>query len=179
MSRVCFSICFCIFQEVDVRFIEYMPFDGNKWNQRKMVPYAEMISHIRRRYLDIIRLTNTASDTSKVCILLFLKIFLTTEDVIVNGKHMSTSLFLVWICFTASYFVRNCIFIFTLCKNWSKSTACAPQQLFGNENSGKIVTWHFEWAQLCYLQTTQSMVVTWHQKCSMNMLTFLIAEIFF
>ena len=95
MSRVCFSICFCIFQEVDVRFIEYMPFDGNKWNQRKMVPYAEMISHIRRRYLDIIRLTNTASDTSKVCILLFLKIFLTTEDVIVNGKHMSTSLFLV------------------------------------------------------------------------------------
>jgi len=45
-----------------------MPFDGNKWNQRKMVPYAEMISHIWSRYPDIIRLTNTASDTSKVCI---------------------------------------------------------------------------------------------------------------
>ena len=67
---------FCIYQEVDVRFIEYMPFDGNKWNQRKMVPYAEMISHIRSQYPDIIRLANTASDTSKVCILLFFLDFL-------------------------------------------------------------------------------------------------------
>jgi molybdenum cofactor biosynthesis enzyme MoaA len=27
---------------VNVRFIEYMPFDGNAWAARKMVPYAEM-----------------------------------------------------------------------------------------------------------------------------------------
>jgi len=66
-----FMFC-CVCQEVDVRFIEYMPFDGNKWNQWKMVPYAEMMSHIRSRYPDIIRLPNAASDTSKVCILLSL-----------------------------------------------------------------------------------------------------------
>ena len=54
-----------------MRFIEYMPFDGNKWNQRKMVPYAEMIGHVRSRYPDLVRLTDGASDTSKVCIFSF------------------------------------------------------------------------------------------------------------
>jgi cyclic pyranopterin phosphate synthase len=28
--------------DINVRFIEYMPFDGNAWAARKMVPYAEM-----------------------------------------------------------------------------------------------------------------------------------------
>lgn len=28
--------------DINVRFIEYMPFDGNAWASRKMVPYAEM-----------------------------------------------------------------------------------------------------------------------------------------
>ena len=27
---------------VNVRFIEYMPFDGNVWSDAKMVPYADM-----------------------------------------------------------------------------------------------------------------------------------------
>ena len=30
-------------REVTVRFIEYMPFDGNKWNDRKMVNYAQVL----------------------------------------------------------------------------------------------------------------------------------------
>jgi len=62
---------FCVFvcQEVDVRFIEYMPFDGNKWSQRKMVPYAEMINLVSSRYPDLIRLSDSANDTSKVCFL--------------------------------------------------------------------------------------------------------------
>jgi cyclic pyranopterin phosphate synthase len=30
-----------------LRFIEYMPFDGNKWNTKKMVPYQEMLNIIR------------------------------------------------------------------------------------------------------------------------------------
>jgi molybdenum cofactor biosynthesis enzyme MoaA len=34
-------------RDVTVRFIEYMPFDGNKWNDRKMVSYAEMLKTIR------------------------------------------------------------------------------------------------------------------------------------
>lgn len=28
---------------MELRFIEYMPFDGNKWEQKKMVPYKELI----------------------------------------------------------------------------------------------------------------------------------------
>jgi cyclic pyranopterin phosphate synthase len=50
---------------VDVRFIEYMPFDGNKWNFKKMVSYAEMIDTIKTRYPDLQRLSDQANDTSK------------------------------------------------------------------------------------------------------------------
>ncbi|XP_076834627.1 LOW QUALITY PROTEIN: molybdenum cofactor biosynthesis protein 1 [Brachyhypopomus gauderio] len=35
---------------LDVRFIEYMPFDGNKWNFRKMVSYAEMLDRIKQQW---------------------------------------------------------------------------------------------------------------------------------
>jgi hypothetical protein len=31
-------------QPIEVRFIEYMPFDDNKWAERKLVPYAEMLA---------------------------------------------------------------------------------------------------------------------------------------
>ena len=52
-------------KEIDVRFIEYMPFEGNKWNDKKMVPYHEMLEIIRRKY-DLRRLEDAANDTSKV-----------------------------------------------------------------------------------------------------------------
>ncbi|MEW5317989.1 MAG: hypothetical protein WDW38_009243 [Sanguina aurantia] len=35
---------------VNVRFIEYMPFDGNVWSQRKMVGYQEMLSSVQAAY---------------------------------------------------------------------------------------------------------------------------------
>ncbi|KAL8950297.1 MAG: hypothetical protein Q9222_003663 [Ikaeria aurantiellina] len=35
---------------VEVRFIEYMPFDGNKWSRNKMLPYKEMVEIIRHKY---------------------------------------------------------------------------------------------------------------------------------
>lgn len=28
---------------INVRFIEFMPFDGNVWNVKKLVPYKEML----------------------------------------------------------------------------------------------------------------------------------------
>ena len=31
---------------VNVRFIEYMPFDGNVWSDTKMVSYAEMMPRV-------------------------------------------------------------------------------------------------------------------------------------
>ena len=52
-------------KNVDVRFIEYMPFDGNKWNTKKMVPYQEMIDIIQRKSPDFQRITDAPNDTSK------------------------------------------------------------------------------------------------------------------
>ena len=54
------------FQRVDVRFIEYMPFDGNKWNSHKMVTYQEMIDEISQRWPGFHRLQDGPNDTSKV-----------------------------------------------------------------------------------------------------------------
>ena len=33
-------------QPINVRFIEYMPFDGNVWSDTKMLPYKEMIQAV-------------------------------------------------------------------------------------------------------------------------------------
>lgn len=33
---------------INVRFIEFMPFDGNVWNFKKLVPYAEMLDKVVR-----------------------------------------------------------------------------------------------------------------------------------
>lgn len=35
---------------IDVRFIEYMPFDGNKWGRQKLVSYQEMLDNLVRIY---------------------------------------------------------------------------------------------------------------------------------
>uniref|UniRef100_A0A3B3ZSU5 Molybdenum cofactor biosynthesis protein 1 n=1 Tax=Periophthalmus magnuspinnatus TaxID=409849 RepID=A0A3B3ZSU5_9GOBI len=50
---------------VEVRFIEYMPFDGNKWNFKKMVSYQEMLDQIRQHWPDIGMLQTGPTDTSK------------------------------------------------------------------------------------------------------------------
>ncbi|XP_027912686.1 pentatricopeptide repeat-containing protein At4g35850, mitochondrial-like isoform X3 [Vigna unguiculata] len=33
---------------IDIRFIEFMPFDGNVWNVKKLVPYSEMLDTVVR-----------------------------------------------------------------------------------------------------------------------------------
>lgn len=52
-------------KKLDVRFIEYMPFDGNKWDDKKMVSYFEMINIIRKIFPDIEKLKDGFNDTSK------------------------------------------------------------------------------------------------------------------
>lgn len=52
-------------EDIEVRFIEYMPFGGNKWSQNKMLPYAEMLDLIRAKYPAITRLQDAKTDTSK------------------------------------------------------------------------------------------------------------------
>ncbi|KAK5789805.1 hypothetical protein VI817_008928 [Penicillium citrinum] len=50
---------------LEVRFIEYMPFDGNKWNQRKMVSYQEMLEIIQEEYPTLRKIADHKNDTSK------------------------------------------------------------------------------------------------------------------
>ncbi|XP_014239920.1 molybdenum cofactor biosynthesis protein 1 isoform X2 [Cimex lectularius] len=52
-------------RNVDVRFIEYMPFTGNKWDTEKMVPFNEMKKVIKEKYPDFAPLPNNPNDTSK------------------------------------------------------------------------------------------------------------------
>lgn len=51
---------------LDVRFIEYMPFDGNKWNFKKMVSYKEMLDTIQQRWPELEKLPEEDSSTAKV-----------------------------------------------------------------------------------------------------------------
>ncbi|XP_037341603.2 molybdenum cofactor biosynthesis protein 1 isoform X1 [Pungitius pungitius] len=50
---------------LEVRFIEYMPFDGNKWNFKKMVSYQEMLDLIRQKWPDLETL-QTKCQTAKM-----------------------------------------------------------------------------------------------------------------
>ncbi|TBN06346.1 GTP 3',8-cyclase MoaA [Hyunsoonleella flava] len=52
---------------VSVRFIEFMPFDGNKWDMSKMVSYAEVMNYVNDTFNkdEILRLQDAPNDTSK------------------------------------------------------------------------------------------------------------------
>ncbi|KAI0128930.1 hypothetical protein BJ170DRAFT_701631 [Xylariales sp. AK1849] len=52
-------------KDVEVRFIEYMPFDGNKWNEGKMLSYSEMLDLIREKYPSLEKVRDYKNDTSK------------------------------------------------------------------------------------------------------------------
>lgn len=51
--------------DVEVRFIEYMPFDGNKWSKGKMFSYGEMLDLIREHYPSLQKVQDHKNDTSK------------------------------------------------------------------------------------------------------------------
>jgi cyclic pyranopterin phosphate synthase len=50
---------------IEVRFIEYMPFGGNKWSKGKMVSYQEMLATIREKYPTLEKVDDHKNDTSK------------------------------------------------------------------------------------------------------------------
>jgi GTP 3',8-cyclase len=52
-------------KDVEVRFIEYMPFDGNKWSEGKMLSFKEMLAMIREKYPDLQKVQDHENDTSK------------------------------------------------------------------------------------------------------------------
>ncbi|NND25527.1 MAG: GTP 3',8-cyclase MoaA [Flavobacteriaceae bacterium] len=52
---------------INVRFIEFMPFDGNKWDKKKMISYAEVMSFVDTEFSqdEILRIKDAPNDTSK------------------------------------------------------------------------------------------------------------------
>ncbi len=53
-------------RNVAVRFIEFMPFDGNAWNREKMVPLAEILETAKTAFGEnLIALKNHKNDTAK------------------------------------------------------------------------------------------------------------------
>lgn len=52
-------------RDVDIRFIEYMPFSGNRWHTEKLLPFKDMLSSIKEKYPNLETLSNGPNDTSK------------------------------------------------------------------------------------------------------------------
>ncbi|KAG9243228.1 hypothetical protein BJ878DRAFT_511820 [Calycina marina] len=52
-------------QDLEVRFIEYMPFDGNKWSEGKMLPFQDMLDTIRAKFPTLRKVQDHKNDTSK------------------------------------------------------------------------------------------------------------------
>ncbi|KFM61898.1 Molybdenum cofactor biosynthesis protein 1, partial [Stegodyphus mimosarum] len=52
-------------KNIDIRFIEYSPFNGNKWNKNKLVPYFEMVNRIKNEFPELQRIADQPHDTSK------------------------------------------------------------------------------------------------------------------
>lgn len=52
-------------KDIEIRFIEYMPFDGNKWNKGKMLGYNEMLDMIREKHPTLQKVQDHKNDTSK------------------------------------------------------------------------------------------------------------------
>ncbi|KAL8860822.1 MAG: hypothetical protein Q9178_002852 [Gyalolechia marmorata] len=52
--------------DMEVRFIEYMPFDGNKWSRQRMLSYKEMVEIIRHEYPGLSKIREEGkNETSK------------------------------------------------------------------------------------------------------------------
>ncbi len=49
-DELCDFVAFCSDRKVELRFIEFMPFQGNEWEEAKVFPVKEMLSRIRTKY---------------------------------------------------------------------------------------------------------------------------------
>lgn len=64
-DEICDFVEFTRNRPVDVRFIEYMPFSGNKWHTERLISYKDTLQIIRQRWPDFKALPNGPNDTSK------------------------------------------------------------------------------------------------------------------
>lgn len=54
-------------RNIQIRFIEFMPFDGNSWDKKKLVSYAEILSQVNAFYSEsnVNRIQDKPNDTAK------------------------------------------------------------------------------------------------------------------
>ncbi|KAF8910150.1 hypothetical protein CPB84DRAFT_1937746 [Gymnopilus junonius] len=52
-------------ESLSVRFIEFMPFTGNKWDKKKMVESSELLRRIQERHPNVQRAPDELNDTAK------------------------------------------------------------------------------------------------------------------
>jgi molybdenum cofactor biosynthesis protein A len=52
-------------RDLSVRFIEFMPFTGNKWNKAKMVPSHELLERVKAQYPTLTRAPDELNDTAR------------------------------------------------------------------------------------------------------------------
>ncbi|CAL5398382.1 unnamed protein product [Camellia sinensis] len=52
-------------KSINVRFIEFMPFDGNVWNVKKLVPYSEMLDRVVKQFTGLKKIQDHPTDTAK------------------------------------------------------------------------------------------------------------------
>ncbi|CAL8090139.1 unnamed protein product [Orchesella dallaii] len=64
-DEICDFVALTKDRQLDVRFIEYMPFSGNKWDVAKMVSYQEMVKAIQQKYPDFQKLEDPHNHTAK------------------------------------------------------------------------------------------------------------------
>ncbi|KAK1234868.1 hypothetical protein PQX77_001962 [Marasmius sp. AFHP31] len=50
---------------LSVRFIEFMPFTGNKWDKKKMVPSSVLLERITEKHPNTTRISDEANDTAR------------------------------------------------------------------------------------------------------------------
>ncbi|KDO27441.1 molybdenum cofactor biosynthesis protein A [Saprolegnia parasitica CBS 223.65] len=66
LSEVADFVALTIDKPIDVRFIEWMPFDSNKWSDSTFVPYREMLARIEEAFpLRTRKLADDDHDTAK------------------------------------------------------------------------------------------------------------------
>jgi len=52
-------------EPISVRFIEFMPFTGNKWDKNKMVPSSDLLALIQARHPTVMRAADESNDTAR------------------------------------------------------------------------------------------------------------------
>lgn len=64
-DEICDFVALTREKPINVRFIEFMPFDGNVWNVKKLVPYAEMLERVGKQFTGLNRIKDHPTETAK------------------------------------------------------------------------------------------------------------------